>query len=183
MKKRSLLGACLALPLAGLAIPAIGAQPGCEAVTAPQPAALQIQAVRMIASANVMFREMAAEMNAMHAQMAAFMAAPLPSPSQLVQAGFGPGLPIAISPGSGTVISIMSSGNGTCSETISYNYPANGGRPIIHVAQRGNACGGIHVNGPATVNAAQPIQRNIVPQPVHRPQLIEAEYQPALRRG
>lgn len=182
---RSRLGACLGFALAGLSVPALAAQRDC--MTTPQPAVLQIQADQMIATANAMFREMAAEMNAMQAQMAAmFSAVPVPGPQQMVPAAFGPGLPAMRGGGSGTVISISSSPSGTCSETITYSYPANGGRPIIHVAQRGDACGAIHLNGLGLVPAAQAMKPRTAPhviQPAHGPQLIEAEYSSLPPRG
>ncbi len=182
MKNRSLLGACLALPLA--AVPALAAQPGCNtAQPLPMgvtPSVIEAQAARMIADANAMFRRMAAEMNAMQAQMAALMQMPLPGPEQMVQAGFGPAPAIPLARGSGTMIRISSAGNGICSETITYSYPANGGQPIVHVVQRGNACGNRHLNGPGMIDAAQPAPRHAAPEPVlprHNPQLIEAAYQ------
>lgn len=185
MMTRSHLGACLGFALAALSAPALAAQPGC--VAAPEPAALQIQADQAIASENAMFREMTAEMNAVQAQMAAlFSAVPFPTPQQMLPAMFGPGLSVMIGPGSGAVISISSSGSGTCSETITYSYPANGGRPIIHVAQRGNACGAIHLNGSGLVPAAEPGHPHVTPpviQPTHGPQLIEAEYRRPTPRG
>ncbi len=71
-------------------------QPGCpaaqpEALTAFQPAAIELQAEHMLATADAMFREMIAEMNAMQAQTAALMQAPIPGPQQLTEATFGPG--------------------------------------------------------------------------------------------
>lgn len=194
MKKAhgALLGACLALPLAGFAIPGLAAQPGCSAapmqtvMAGPWTAADQIQAERLIADANAMFRRMDAEMNAMQARMAALMA--MPTPRQLVQASFGPGSWTAVGPGSGTMLTMVSSGTGTCSETITYSYPDRGGRPIVHVAQSGNACGAVHVGGQGPVPAAQPVtpRYRYVPQPLPntpREQLIQAEYPLTAQRG
>jgi hypothetical protein len=158
----ALLGACLALPLAGITVPSM-AQPGCGpqgqgVAIEPMTAAEQVQAERLIADANAMFRQMDAEMSAVQAQMAVLMAMPLPTPQQLVQASLGPGGWIAAGPGTGTVITEVSTGNGgTCNETITYSYPANGGRPMVHVSDSGDACGTITVNGPGQVQAAQPV--------------------------
>lgn len=184
MTKRSLLGACLAMPLFALAVPAMAAEPGCVPM---QPASIDAQASQMIARANAMFREMAAEMNAMEAQMAAFMSAPMPNPVQLEQAMFGPGFAMPLrAGGTGAMISIAATGNGACSETITYSYPSEGGQPVVHVAQRGNACGSIHLGGPGMVHAAQPVRPHVGPRPraIHPgPQLIEAGYSTAVRRG
>jgi hypothetical protein len=159
----ALLGASLALPLAGLAVPAV-AQPACGsqyqgAAIQPMAVAEQTQALRLIADANAMFQRMDAEMNAMMAQMNAIAAMPfqLPTPRQLVQAGFGPGQWVNVAPGNGVVFTSISTGSGTCSETITYSYPANSRQPIVHVSQSGNACGAVHVNGPARVQASQPV--------------------------
>ena len=89
-------------------------------------------------------------------------------------------------PGSGTVISVSSTGAGSCSETITYSYPANGRRPIVHVAQRGNACGAVHLDRSGLVPAVQPVHPRAAPhvmQPTHEPQLIEAEYRSPPHRG
>jgi hypothetical protein len=191
MKKGALLGTCLALPLAGLAVPALAGQPGCaaaqpEGLTVFQPAAIELHAEHMIATADAMFREMNAEMNAMQAQMAALMQAPMPGPQQFIEATFGPGHSVPLGTAGATVISITTGVNGTCSETITYSYPGNANRPVVHVAEGGNACGAIHVNGAAAVQMTRPVQRQIVPRraiPEHGPQLIEAYYQPAGPRG
>jgi hypothetical protein len=191
MKKgrATLLGACVALPVAALAAPGLAAQQGCWTVpangsavflreAAPTTAAEQVQANRIIAQANAMFRRMGAEMNAMQAQMAALMAMPPSAPQQMIQASFGPDGWTAIGPGTSTVITEVSTGSGTCSQTITYNYPARG-RPIVHVAQSGNACGAIHLGAPGTVRTAQPVVPHAVPRTaptVTRPPLIEASY-------
>jgi hypothetical protein len=117
MKKGALLGACLALPLVGLAVPALAGQPGCPAVspegfTAFQPGAIELQAEHMVATADAMFSEMNAEMNAMQAQMAALMQAPIPGPQQLTEATFGPGYSVPPGTAGATVISITIVGNG-----------------------------------------------------------------------
>lgn len=184
--RNSLLGACLALPLTGLSGVALAANPGCAsqppdaiAVILPSPETTQAadtQALRLIADANAMFRRMDAEMNAMAAQMNALAAMPLelPTPRQVIQAGFGGAPLISIAPGNGVVFTSVSNGRDTCSETITYSYPANGARPIVHVSQNGNACGAMNVNGPAQVQAAQPLAPRTI-QPT-----IPASSQPRL---
>ena len=165
--RNSLLGACLAFPLTGPGGMALAANPGCatqrpDAVFLPSPGTTRVtdaQAVRLIADTNAMFREMDAEMNAMAAQMNALAAMPLelPTPQQVIQAGFGGAPFISVGPGNGVVFTSVSNGRGTCSETITYSYSAHAGRPIVHVSQNGNACGTVNVNGPTRVQAAQPV--------------------------
>jgi hypothetical protein len=88
------------------------------------------------------------------------------------------------------VITEVSTGNGTCSQTITYSYPPNGGRPIVHVSQSGNGCGAVHVNGPVRVQAAQPVAPHwiqpTVPVPTSpQPRLWQAvyRYSVAARQG
>jgi hypothetical protein len=186
--RNSLLGACLALPLAGLGATALAASPGCAgqspgamAVFLPSPGVTQVadaQALRLIADANAMFRRMDAEMNAMAAQMNALAAMPLelPTPQQVIQAGFGGTPLISVAPGNGVVFTSISNGRGSCSETITYSYPAHGGRPIVRISQTGNACGAVNLNGPGQVQAAQPVMPHAI-QPT-----IPASSQPHLWR-
>ena len=190
--RKCLLGACLALPLAGLAGAAVAASPGCATqplngvtVFLPSPESVPVvdaQAARLIADANAMFRRIDAEMNAMQAQMDTLAASPfqLPSARQLVPAGFPDTLWTGAAPGNGVVFTSVSTGSGTCSETITYSTPRRGGRPIVHVSQQGNACGTISVNGPARVQAAQPVMPRATtptgPTAAH-PRLWQALYQ------
>ncbi len=189
--RKCLLGACLALPLAGLAGAAVAASPGCGAqplngvtVFLPSPGSVSVmdaQAARLIADTNAMFRRIDAEMNAMQAQMETLAAFPFqfPSAGQLVPAGFAATPWTGAAPGNGVVFTSVSTGSGTCSETITYSTPSRGGRPIVHVSQHGNACGTISVNGPARVQAAQPVTpRATTPTgpAAARPRLWQAMY-------
>jgi hypothetical protein len=194
MKRRygALLGTCLALSLAGFAIPGMAAQPDCVAhpmegvATQPLTLAAPVQPERLIAEVNAMFRRMDAEMNALQAQKSASMAMPLPTPQQLVAASFGPGGWTTTGPGQGIVVTEVSNGAGTCSQTITYSYPARGSQPIVHVAQSGNACGAVHIGRPGTVPAAQPIAPRVEPRPASHtapPRLIEADYRAKEPRG
>jgi hypothetical protein len=172
--RNSLLGACLALPLAGIGATALAASPGCASppsnamtVFLPSPGVTQVadaQALRLIADANAMFRRMDAEMNAMAAQMNALAVMPLqlPTPRQVIQAGFGGTPLISVAPGNGVVFTSISNGRGTCSQTITYSYPGHGGQPIIRVSQNGNACGAVNVNGPERGQAAQPVMPHAI---------------------
>jgi hypothetical protein len=58
----------------------------------------------------------------------------------------------------------ISTGSGTCSQTITYDYPANGGQPLVKVASTGNACGVIHSTGPIQVTQPAPAPQTVSPQ-------------------
>ena len=133
MRKGSvaLFGACLALPLimgagaAGAAQPEGGryvyVPPGAMVVFLPLPGATVSQrqtlaepvgfpVARMIAEQDAMVRHMMADMDSLMAS--------LPDPQQMIRSVMD-GMPRA-APGSGVVMTSLSSGNGTCSETITY---------------------------------------------------------------
>ena len=191
IKARSaMIGAFLALPLAGFATPSHAASPRCAAAPAsgifiefpdsqPATAVEQVAADRMMAAANAMFREMAVEMDAMQRQMAAFAAMPIPSPEQVMQAALGPGRWIPVKSGSEVVFTSFSNGRGSCSETITYSYPRSAGQPIVHASHRGSACGSVQINGMAPVRVVTP---HITPTRPDR-RLIEASYRSASRAG
>lgn len=198
--RNSLLGACLALPLTALGGLALAANPGCatqppDAMTIflPPPGTTQAtddaQAVRLIADANAMFRRMDAEINAVAAQMNALAAMPLelPTPRQVIQAAFGGAPLIRVAPGNGVVLTSVSNGRGTCSETITYSFTANGRRPIVHVSQNGNACGTMNANDPAQVQAAEPVAPHAIQPTIpasSQPHLWQVMYQrPASPQG
>jgi len=164
----ALLGACLALPVAAYADQAMAAQPdgghyvyvppGAMVMVLPAPgvAALPNQAMpvpadfpvaRMIAEQDSMIRRMMADMDSL-------MATPLPDPQQMIRSVMdGMRQPM---PGSGIVVTSISTGNGTCSETITYGSPAAGGQPQVKVTRTGNACGAITSSGPIGATQAMP---------------------------
>jgi hypothetical protein len=127
-----------------------------------------------------------------------------------------------LAPGKGVVFTSISTGNSTCSETITYDYPAHGGQPmvnvshqrpllltlgpdggmrfafppygahsgqpVVHVSQSGNACGPVRVNGPARVQAAQPVTPYSIRPTVSavrspQPRLWQAVYQHPVTLG
>jgi hypothetical protein len=96
----------------------------------------------------------------MIADMNAMFAMPMPDPQRVFAAAMRampqPG------PGTGVFLTSVSSGRGVCSETITYNYPANGGRPQVHVARSGSGCGAMSMQGPATP-ATAPIPPRAIP--------------------
>ncbi|HXA26811.1 MAG TPA: hypothetical protein VNW90_31350 [Acetobacteraceae bacterium] len=182
MRKGSvaLFGACLALPLIIGAGAAGAAQPdggryvyvpsGAMVVFLPLPAATvsprqalatfgDFPVTRMIAEQDAMMRHMMADMDSLMAS--------LPDPQQMIRSVMN-GMPQAV-PGSGVVMTSLSSGNGTCSETITYGYPANGGQPRVHVSRTGNACGALMSTGPVGVTQTTPSLRQTLPEPVARP--------------
>jgi hypothetical protein len=182
MRKGSiaLFGACLALPLimgagaAGAAQPDGGryvyVPPGAMVVFLPLPGAtvLPRQALttpgdfpvtRIIAEQESMMRHMMADMDSLMAS--------LPDPQEMIRSVMS-GMPQAV-PGSGVVMTSLSSENGTCSETITYGYLANGGQPRVHVSRTGNACGALMSTGPVGVTQTAPPLRQTLPGPVARP--------------
>jgi len=178
--QQAVLGAILALPFlcaagnVSAAPPPGGGQyvyvpPGATVVVLPGPAMtaplvntlpapMASPLVSMIAEQDAMMRRMIATMNAMSAM-------PMPDPERVLAAAMR-GVP---QPGRGTGVFLtsVSSGRGVCSETITYNYPANGGRPQVHVARRGDGCGAVTMQGPATP-AAAPFAPRAIPSPAPR---------------
>lgn len=150
-------GALLAASLL-VATPAFAAQPesghyvwvpsGTSVVLVPNAPAQQIDfpVARMIAQQEAEMRHMMADMGSL------MLSVPMPDPSRMIQSVME-GLP-RVAPGTGVVVTSISTGNGTCSQTITYGYPVNGGQPTVQVSSTGNACGAIHSSGP--IQAVQP---------------------------
>jgi hypothetical protein len=188
-----LLGACVALPLAGLAIPALAANPDCwagivqapEATYTPVPITeANMPALRLIADADAMFRRMAAEMHEIEAQMDALATMPF-TQHQVIPATLGGSGWTSAEPGNAVVFTAVSNGRESCSQTVTYSYPPNGGAPIVRVSQTGNACGALRMKAP--VPAAQPFAPRAAPHPVqvpHRLPVWTVEYHaPGAARG
>ena len=105
----------------------------------------------------------------------------------------GAELPSGAVPGAGSTITIssFSSANGSCSRTVVYSGQANGGAPVMHVSQTGDACGALPaVNPQAAVPAAEPETERAAPPVSHVPggtKLYQIDYRhhkaaaPALR--
>jgi hypothetical protein len=185
--QHAVLGACLALPFlcaAGSASAAppqnghyIYVPPGATVVVLPGPvaAAAPVDAVTapmafpvasLIAQQQAMMQRMIADMNAM-------FAAPMPGPRQLIQAAMRGTPPMwagTAGPGSGVILTSVGSGNGVCSETITYGYPANGGKPQVHVTRSGNACGGAFAaTGPGHAVQSPAVQHAVPVTPAGAP--------------
>jgi hypothetical protein len=168
----ALFGACVALPLmaqagiAGSAQPDKGhyvyVLPGATMVIVPSAEAVAMPSIpsdlsisRVFAQQDVMMRLMIADMDSL---------TPIPDPQQMILSVMT-GMPQG-APGSGIVMTSISSGNGTCSQTITYGYPANGGHPQMKMSQTGNACGAITSSGPIGANQPLPVPQPVMPQQV-----------------
>jgi hypothetical protein len=161
------------------ATPAFAAQPqgghyvwvpaGASVVLVPNAQAQPIDfpVARMIVQQEAMMNRMLADMNSLVARM------PLPDPSQMMESVMQ-GVP-QVAPGSSVVVTSISTGNGTCSQTITYSYPGNGGQPVVKTSSAGNACGELHSSAP--VQAVQP-----APGPTPRQRLWTIGYPPHLMR-
>jgi hypothetical protein len=148
------------------AAPAVAAQPdgghyvwvpaGATVVMLPEAAARPIDfpVARMIAQQDAMMQRMFADMDALLA-----MTMPGPMIRSVTQ-----GMPQTL-PGSGVVVTSISTGSGTCSQTITYGYPGNGGAPRVQVSSTGNACGMLHAPGPIEVQQAAPPPPAVAPAP------------------
>jgi len=167
MRLRKLLfGGCLALPLAGFVASAHARAPQPERairvpagsvvlvlpgaaytlapVAAPVPFGVDFPAMRMIAAQNAMMQQM---------RVLDQLMLPLPDPSQTIRSVLD-GMP-RLAPGSSVVTTMVSDGHGVCRQTITYS-SAGREKPVVHVAQSGNACGALHVQGPVWVQQTAP---------------------------
>jgi hypothetical protein len=148
-----------------VAAPAVAARPegghyvwvlaGATVVLVPAETATPVDfpVARMIAQQEAMMHRMFADMDSL-------MAMPLPDPDQMIRSVMQ-GVP-QVAPGTEVVVTSISSSNGTCSQTITYGYPGNGGQPQVKVSSTGNACGALRSAGP--IGVTQP-----VPMPQPRP--------------
>ncbi len=178
MVRGAVLGAaCLALPLmlqsgtAGAAQPDGGhyvyvppgamvvVVPGYGAAAMPNPTEAvptDFPVARLVAQQESMMRRMMADMDSM-------MAMPMPDPQQMIRSVMQ-GMP-QVGPGSGVVITSVSSGNGTCSQTVTYGTPGDDGRPVVKVTQAGDACGSLGPSGPIGVTQTVPTPQPVIPAP------------------
>ena len=148
------------------AAPAVAAQPdgghyvwfpaGTTLVLVPA-APVDFPVARMIAQQEAMMHRMFADMDSL-------LATSLPDPDQMIRS-VTQGMPQAV-PGSGIVVTSISNGSGTCSQTITYGYPGDGGPPQVKVSSTGNACGTLGASGPIGVTQPVPVPGPVVPAPV-----------------
>ncbi len=167
MKKLAVAGLCAGL----LASPLIAKAAELLLVnSAGQPVAIVVPMAQTMPMPSVfpmadIFAEQDAMMRRMMNDIQTLQTAAFASPRGMIPAGMGlnginPG------PGSTLVMSSFSSGQGSCSRTISYEGQPGGAAPIVHVQQSGNACGALPVMNPrATVPVAEPEQ--IAPEREH----------------
>lgn len=160
--RSALLAASLSIAAPAVAAPPSGGHyiwvpAGDAVVVVPKAPARQIEfpVVDMFAQQEAMMQRMMADMDTM-------MAMPVPNPAQMIQSVMQ-GMP-QVAPGSSVVMTSISTGSGTCSQTVTYNYPANGGQPVVKVINSGNACGVIHSTGPIQVTQPAPAPQPLVPQ-------------------
>jgi hypothetical protein len=166
-RRVALFGACLALPLiaqagtAGAALPDRGryvyVPPGAEVVILPRAEAVAMPFAPVFAQQDSMMRRMIADMDQL-------MSMPMPDPQQMIRSVMS-GMP-QVAPRSSVVMTSVSTGNGTCSQTITYLYPGNGGAPVTKVSQSGDACGAIGSSAPIGVTETLPAPAPAAPQPV-----------------
>jgi hypothetical protein len=186
--RNTLLGACLALPLATIAGHAQAAQPkgerviyvppGATVVILPGPGAVAapnmvnagapeaMPMLQLIAQQQAAMQRMIADMNAMFP--------PMPDPNALLRAAFGPG---GLVPDGLVNMSAMplAGGHGVCSQRISIVDRGDGSAPIVTTSQSGDACGALGVGKPQSVNEIRPATPAMPP---HGPKLLEIGYPP-----
>lgn len=172
--RNALLGACLALPFLCAAGSASAAPPasghyiyipaGATVVLLPAAVPPPVAVAPMAVPVASLIAEQQAMMQQMIAQMNAMFAMPMPDPQQLMQAAMR-GMP-QTAPGSSVMLTAVGSGNGMCSETITYAYPPNGGAPVVHVTHSGDGCGRtFNATGPAHIKGSPAVQRGVPARP------------------
>ena len=156
-RRTALFGACLALPIVAMAGTAGAAQPdrghyvyvppGAAVVIVPGAETVSMPFAPVFAQQDSMMRRMIADMDQL-------MSMPVPDPQQMIRSVMS-GMP-SVAPGSSVVMTSVSTGNGTCSQTITYSYPGNGGAPVTKVSQSGDACGALGTRAPIGVTETLP---------------------------
>lgn len=193
--RKALLGACLALPLAGLAgaahakpmqpervirvpagsvvlvLPAAAPQVVAGPATMPGfPAPIPM--AQFIAQQNVMMQQMLQQVRALNAWSMS-----LPNPDQIIRAAMRGVPPMHVAPGTSVMTTMVSDEPQMCSETVTYRMTPHGTRPQVHVTRTGDDCGALMQHGPVGVTQTVPAhpapQPNMVPAaaPQYRPPL------------
>jgi len=153
-----------------LAAPAMAAQPeggryvyvppGATIVLLPAAAPtlpVDFPVARMVAQQQAMMQQMMADTDAQ-------MATPMPDPEQMIRSVMDD-MPQTV-PGSGAVLTQVSSGAGMCIETIVFGPHGADGQPQVKVTRAGNACGPITSNEPIGVTQTAPALRTAPPATV-----------------
>jgi hypothetical protein len=142
--------------------PALWTAQGFDVVT-PPPADLY----RLASDPQAVFDHLIAEARAM-ANAPIWLIGPNPA-IEAAMAGAPPSGPDQVS---GVVMTSMSSGARTCSETMTYSSSGNGTAPQVKVSKSGNACPAGSPFGIETNQGVAPISPAV--RPPHAPRLIEA---------
>jgi hypothetical protein len=145
-----------------------------------------LQMLREIEAASAMpapfgdpFMQMMAEQDAIMRQMAERMRAM--GPDMFGANGTVTVAMPSLPPGANqVVVTTMSSGRGSCSQTVTYSYPGSGAQPQVAVRQVGDACGAIG----APTNRTVPAAESVAPErpDVAGPQPVPPTSQPSGRR-
>jgi hypothetical protein len=110
-----------------------------------------------------MIGQQEAIMHRMFADMDSLLAIGLPDPDQMIRSVMQ-GMPQAVPGSSGFVVTSISNGSGTCSQTVTYGYPGNGGQPQVKVSSTGEACGTLRSSGPISVTQPVPMPQSTQPR-------------------
>lgn len=169
-----------------VAAPAVAAQPdgghyvwvpaGATVVLMPSAPAnpVDFPVARMIAQQEAMMDRMFADMDSLMTSMS--------DPEQMIRSVMQ-GVP-QVTPGSGVVVTSVSTGSGTCSQTITYGYPDNDGQPTVRVSSTGNACGALQPRGPVEVTQPLPAPQTVAPVAPRHERVWTVGYPPhPLRTG
>jgi hypothetical protein len=100
-------------------------------------------------------------MQRMFADIDALMAMPMPDPTQMIRSVMN-GMP-RVAPGSGIVVTSITTGNGTCTQTITYG---ENGAPRVRTSSTGNGCDALRSSGPVQVTQPLSPPRPVDPAPV-----------------
>jgi hypothetical protein len=151
-----------------VAAPAVAAQPdGGQYVWVPAGAAVVLMPAAPATPVDFpvarMIAQQQAMMDRMFADMDSLLVTAMPDPARMLRSVMQ-GAP-QMMPGSGVVVTSISTGSGTCSQTITYGYPGNGGQPTVKVSSTGNACSALGAPGPIGVTQVEPAPRPVIPAP------------------
>lgn len=188
--RKTLLGACLALPLAAAGTAMAAPPAGSRTITVPEGAVVLIlpgpgmtaspmattevatpandPLLRLVAEQEAVMHHVMVEqqmmMRHMLAEMGPMFADPpgMGSMNRMIEAAMH-GAPVA-GQGAGVVVTSVSDGHGMCSQRVVYSYPADGGTPRVTLTRSGDACAPVDASRPLTV--AQP-----APAAAHGPHL------------
>lgn len=130
-------------------------------------------AVRTVADPAVVFpiHEFAA-IRRMMAEMDSLVDMTMPDPGQMIRSVMQ-GIPGGMAGAPGVTVTMISTGDGSCQQTVRYGAPGPNGQPIVHVSQTGNACARLMPTLPAGAIQAAPAAPRTLPaaRPAGQPHL------------